>query len=388
MNIAFFSGKRGKIIAAMGVLVILLLLYFSFSLWRKDKAPDYITYTVVTGSLDKTVTSLGNLQPKDYVDVGAQVSGQLKKVHVEVGDTVERGQLLAEIDPTVYSSKVDADRANLKNLQAQLLSNQAALKLSSQELSRTRALYSVGAASQQALDTASATYSKAKAAVDSMKAQIESAESALRGDLANLGYTKIYAPMSGTVVSQTVLQGQTINSSQSAPTLLRVANLNVMTLNAQVAEADVPLVKDNMPVYFTTLGQNERHWKSTVRQVMPTPTVTNDVVLYTVLVDVDNADRQLMTQMTAQVFFMLGQARDLPTVPLSALKKIGEDDKTYEVSVITDGKIEPRKVTVALTNRSQAAISSGLKAGETIIVGKAGVAKGTGTQRQNNQARG
>jgi macrolide-specific efflux system membrane fusion protein len=160
---------------------------------------------------------------------------------------------------------------------------------------------------------------------------------------------------------------------------VRIANLGVMTLNAEVAEADVGKLKPGMPVYFTTLGQNDRRWKSTIRQVLPTPTVTNNVVLYTVLVDIDNPDGQLMTQMTAQVFFVQGEASALPLVPLSALQPQGKDK--YQVQVDKGGSLETRTVTVALANRSQAAISSGLKAGEKVILSQS--AEPTKKQRAN-----
>jgi macrolide-specific efflux system membrane fusion protein len=367
INQTFFSTSRGKAMG-LGVLAsLMVLLYFAYSTWASRTEPSYVTEVVKLGSLERAITSLGNLQPKDYVDVGTQVSGQLKKVHVAIGDTVKKGQLLAEIDPTVYATKVDADRASLADLRAQLIGLAATLKLSTQEYKRVQVLHPSGAASQKALDEALSAYTNAKAAVASIKAQVMKAESTLKGDMANLGYTKIYAPAEGTVVSQTVLEGQTINSSQSAPTILRIANLDVMTLNAEVAEADVSHLRVGMPVYFTTLGHSNRRWESTIRQIMPTPTMINNVVLYTVLVDVENKDRRLMTQMTAQVFFVQGQAHHLPLVPLNALRK-SADGQSDQVQVLTDNGVEVRKVKVVLTNRSQAAIASGVKPGEQVIV--------------------
>jgi macrolide-specific efflux system membrane fusion protein len=379
---AFFSTPRAKVIGLGVVASMIALLYFAYNSWVQRSEPSYITQIVRIGFLEQAITSLGNLQPKDYVDVGTQVSGQLKKVHVVIGDTVKKGKLLAEIDPTVYATKVAADRASLADLQAQLIGYTATLKLHTQAYKRVQALHKIGAASQKALDEALAAYTTAKAAVTSSKAQIIKAESTLKGDMANLGYTKIYAPIDGTVVSQTVLEGQTINSSQSAPTILRIANLDVMTLNAEVAEADIANLKVGMPVYFTTLGHNTRRWQSAIRQIMPTPTVTNNVVLYTVLVDVDNKDRHLMTQMTAQVFFIQGQVYNLPLIPLSALQK-SADGKTDQVQVLTERGVEVRKVKVVLTNRAQAAIASGVKPGEQLIV-KTKISGNARQQKQNS----
>lgn len=361
----FFIAKQVKWIVGVLGLVAIVLIYFTYSQLSHSQA-NYITERVQIGDIEKTITSLGNLQPKDYVDVGAQVSGQLKKVYVEVGDSVQKGQLLAEIDPTVYATKVDADRASLVDLRAQLMGQRSQLNLHEKTYQRNRALAAAGALSQKELDEARSAYHEAKASVDSLYAQIKKAQSTLSGDIANLSYTKIYAPTAGTVVAQTVLEGQTINSSQTAPTLLRIANLNIMTLNAQVAESDVPNLKVGMPVYFTTLGHQDRRWQSTIKQIMPTPTITNNVVLYTVLIDVDNPDGRLMTQMTAQVFFVQGQAKNLPIVSIHALKKIS--DGKYQLQVVTERGLETRQVAIALMNRNQAAIAKGVKAGDTVVV--------------------
>lgn len=229
---------------------------------------------------------------------------------------------------------------------------------------------------------ADAAAAQARATLESLAAQIDKAQSTLAGDEANLGYTKIYAPMDGVVVSQPVFKGQTVNSAQQAPTLMRVANLDVMTVNAQVAEADVPQLKPGMPVYFTTLGHAERRYQSRIRQILPTPEKVNDVVLFTVLIDIDNRARELMTNMTTQTFFVLGRAENLPVVPLSALRPLGEGGKLYGARVLTENGIERRQVKVALSSRTEAAIASGLAAGETLIVsdgrpraGKAGGGK-------------
>ena len=350
--------------------------------WSAAAQPGYVTQTVAVGTLEKVVTALGSVQPKDYVDVGTQVSGQLRELHVQIGDTVQKGQLLAEVDPTVYATRVAADKASLRDLQAQRARQASVLQLAEVQKKRTRELLALSAASQDAVDMADAAAAQARATLESLAAQIDKAQSTLAGDEANLGYTKIYAPMDGVVVSQPVFKGQTVNSAQQAPTLMRVANLDVMTVNAQVAEADVPQLKPGMPVYFTTLGHAERRYQSRIRQILPTPEKVNDVVLFTVLIDIDNRARELMTSMTTQTFFVLGRAENLPIVPLSALRPLGEGGKLYGARVLTENGIERRKVKVALTSRTEAAIASGLAAGETLIVsdgrpraGKAGGGK-------------
>ena len=367
-----------------GVVVMLLAAagWWGWRQWSAAGQPGYVTQTVAVGTLEKVVTALGSVQPKDYVDVGTQVSGQLRELHVQIGDTVQKGQLLAEVDPTVYATRVAADKASLRDLQAQRARQASVLQLAEVQKKRTRELLALSAASQDAVDMADAAAAQARATLESLAAQIDKAESTLAGDEANLGYTKIYAPMDGVVVSQPVFKGQTVNSAQQAPTLMRVANLDVMTVNAQVAEADVPQLKPGMPVYFTTLGHAERRYQSRIRQILPTPEKVNDVVLFTVLIDIDNRARELMTNMTTQTFFVLGRAENLPIVPLSALRPLGEGGKLYGARVLTENGIERRQVKVALSSRTEAAIASGLAAGETLIVsdgrpraGKAGGGK-------------
>ncbi|MGB6054091.1 MAG: efflux RND transporter periplasmic adaptor subunit, partial [Burkholderiaceae bacterium] len=289
-------------------------------LGQKKQAPA-ATVAVALGDIENTVTSLGKLKPKDYVDVGTQVSGQLKKVHVQIGDRVKKGDPIAEIDATVYETKIRTGRANLDSLQAQLTQQKAELDLARRQAARSQQLFDEKAASQESLETSQSAFQVAGAKVAATQAQIKAAQAALDGDLASLGYTKIYAPMAGTVVSQTSLQGQTVNANQAAPVVVQIADLDTMTVWAQVAEADVSKIQPGMPAYFSTLGDAGKRWQGTVRQVMPTPETVNDVVLYNVLVDVDNREQKLMSQMTVQVFFVLEQVRGVPVVPLSALRQ-------------------------------------------------------------------
>ncbi|WP_174875548.1 efflux RND transporter periplasmic adaptor subunit [Vogesella oryzae] len=335
---------------------------------RAAPAAERLSQKVTVGSLEKTVTAQGSLAPRDYVDVGAQVSGQISKVYVGIGQQVKQGQLLVQIDPESYQTKVDSDRAAVDDLLAQRDKQQASLRLASQALARQTGLAKADATSSEALETAQTEHDEAAATLRSLEAQIAKARATLRGDEVSLKYTRIYAPIDGTVVSQSYLQGQTINSSQSAPTILRVARLDPMTVEASVAEADVPQLKPGMRAWFTTLGDSQTRHQATVRQIKPTPTTTNDVVLYTVLLDVPNPAQKLMITMTAQVFFQLDQVSGLPVVPLAALKPLSQDGVHYRAQVLVDGKVQDRDVVVRLATRSQAAIASGLKAGDELML--------------------
>jgi macrolide-specific efflux system membrane fusion protein len=358
-------------------------------------AADQLTVaTVQRGDLEDAVTATGILQPRDYVDVGTQVSGQLRKLHVEIGSRVKSGQLIAEIDPTVYQSRVEADQAQLRTQQAQLVDKQAQLTLAQQQHARQVNLMKDNATTQDALQTAEAALGSARAQIDVLKAQLEQTQSTLRGDQASLSYTKIYAPMSGTVVAQSAKQGQTLNANQQAPVIVRIADLSTMTVQSQVSEADVSKLRPGMPVYFTTLGDTGKRWYGTLRQINPTPETVNNVVLYDALFDVDNRDGALMTQMTAQVFFVAAHAKNAVLVPVSALRPAtaaaaprrggrgsdaaaAVDPRTSLANgpavvrvVAADGSVAPREVRVGVVSRVSAQIVSGLEPGERVVAGQ------------------
>ena len=336
----------------------------------------FLLATVQRGELEDVVTATGTLQPRDHVDVGAQVSGQLTKIHVTVGEHVEAGTLLAQIDATVYRARVDERRAQLRNLRAQLDERAAQLDLARLQARRQKNLIVAEATTTEAVQAAEATLRSARAQIEALRAQIAQAESSLRADEANLDYARIYAPMAGTVVSITARQGQTLNTNQSAPVILRIADLSTMTVQTQVSEADIARLHIGMAAYFTTLGDARRRWRGTLEKIEPTPTVTNNVVLYNALFDVPNAEHALMTQMTAQVFFVTAQARDALLVPMGALRFAGRrgtaegEARHATVQVVAaDGSVVEREVTLGTSNRIQAQVLSGLEAGEQVIAG-------------------
>lgn len=382
--------KRKKIIA--GVILAVLIgggLYWYTGAAGAPKRDVLVPITVTRGTVEALVTAQGKLEAKQYVDVGTQVSGQLKAIHVDIGDTVTKGQLLAEIDPRVYQAQVEAGEAHLNSLRAQLNQQKAAAVLAEQNLKRNQNLITANAVSQQALQETESQASVARAQVDSIAAQIQETESNLKASRTNLSYTKIYAPMAGTVTTLPTKEGQTLNANQTAPIVLQVANLDIMTVRAQVAEADVSSLKENMPVYFTTLGNSDHRWTGKVRQVLPSPQIVNDVVLYDVLIDAKNEGRQLMTGMTTQVFFILGKADNALVIPAELLtRRVAKEDndkgKAYRVAVVTEAGREQRVIHVGLQTRTQAEVVDGLQEGERV----AATRPAPSTAQANTQQRG
>lgn len=323
---SFLAGLRQRLFSRYFLIALLILLVAGLSYWgwhkfygKKDPREIYQVAEVQRGDIQDLVTATGTVQPLEYVDVGAQVSGQLKKLYIEVGSVVKEGDLLAEIDPTVFLATVDARRAGLRNQLATMKDRESQLALATLQYNRQKNLMAADATTADSLQTAEAALRSAKAQIDALQAQIEQTQSTLRADEANLNYAKIYAPMDGTVVSLTARQGQTLNANQTAPTILRIADLSTMTVQTQVSEAEVGKLRKGMEVYFTTLGSQGRRWYGVLRKVEPTPTVTNNVVLYNALFDVPNKNQALMPSMTTQVFFIAATAKDALLVPTAAV---------------------------------------------------------------------
>jgi membrane fusion protein, macrolide-specific efflux system len=366
----------------LGVICVVGLLVWSTSVYSTDTID---IATIVRGDIESNVTAVGTLQPRRYVDVGAQVSGQIRRIFVQPGDVVKEGQLLAEIDSSLPRAKVDADQAALTGLKFQLADQQAQLALARQQYARQQQLAQHRATREEDMQIAQATLRSAAAKLGVLKAQIDQMRSILKGDKAQLGYTRIYAPMAGVVMSLETREGQTLNAVQQTPLLLRIADLSTMIVWTNVSEADVGQVKPGMPVYFTTLGVNNRRWTSKVRQILPAPTNTSGLcgnaptiattpatskVLYTVLFDVANTNGELMPQMTAQVFFVTARVVNVITAPLSILQAVPGQSGVYTAHVLdADGQITTREVRTGVRNRLTVEVLSGLAVGDKLVTG-------------------
>jgi macrolide-specific efflux system membrane fusion protein len=289
---------------------------------------------VQRGSIENTVAAAGTLKPSEFIDVGAQVSGILQKLHVEVGDTVEEGQLLAEIDARVQQARVDGSRANILGLEAQLEARKAALQLARSNADRQTRLMAENASSQLEYDNAVNNLANAESALIQLEKQIEQSRATFSQDETQLGFTKIYAPAAGTVVTIEMNEGRTLNASQMAPNILRIADLTKMRVESDISEADVGSVRPGMQVYFKTLGGGDRRWYGTVQQILPTPEVLNNVVMYTGLFEVENTDGTLLSEMTAQVYFVTSSAEDVLTVPLGALSFEGQEESSARFAAL------------------------------------------------------
>ena len=247
-------------------------------------------------------------------------------------------------------------------------------------------------------DSAQSRLANAKANLTAADAQIKQASLQLNTAETNLGYTRIVAPMDGVIVAIVTEEGQTVNANQSAPTIVMLAQLEQMTVSAEISEADVEKVTAGQAVYFTTLGDTQRRHYAKLRAVAPAPaSIENQTssassssaaaVYYNGLFDVDNKDGKLRTGMTAQVYIVQASAKDALTVPASAVERSGRGrNATYTVKVIGEkGKPEPRTVKVGISTSVEAQILEGLKEGEKVVVAE--VTPGQEANRNASQQR-
>ena len=383
--------------------------------WQSDSQQEAtnqpLIVTVQIGNIENTITAAGSLQPFDFVDVGAQVNGILETLHVDIGDVVEEGQLMDEIDARIQLARVEASRASIEALEAQIAARNASLALARANARRQERLRDADATSELDYDNAVNNLASAEAGLIQLEKQIIQSKASLESDETQLEFSRIYAPSAGTVVSLDMNEGRTINANQQAPTILRIADLTTMTVETEISEADISSIRKGMPVYFTTLGGGSRRWYSTVRQILPTPIVENNVVLYTGLFDIDNSDGSLLSDMTAQVYFVTSSAENVPTVPVGALTFIDQPGaggfpgagaagrpaafggagnaagrpgpgagrgnpqaaparRLATVRVVTsNGNLEEREIMVGVTSRIAAEVISGLEVGDEVVAG-------------------
>ena len=403
------------------IIVALGALAYTF-LKPEETTPNYLTATVEVGDIENNVMASGKVKALNTVDVGAQVSGEVKRLYVEVGDEVKQGDLIAQIDQVTQKNNLSNEQASLEqseaalqSAQAESLSKQAALKSAYSDLAsrqselkqaqsdfaRLQDLVAIDAISQQEYDTQATSVETAKAAVANARAAIDTAKAAIATTEANinsqqaalrksrtnvstaeedLSYTTIRAPISGTVVSITTEQGTTVNANQTAPTLVTLADLSTVRINAQISEADVINVSAGMPAYFNIIGNPDKQYDATLTAIEPAPeqissTSSTDAAIYYVgYVEVPNPDRLFRIDMTAQIYIIVNEAQNTLLVPSTVIqekraKEKGKSTTGKFVRVLKDdGTVEERTVEVGIDNRVNAQILSGLKEGEEVII--------------------
>ncbi len=418
-----------------GGLFLVLAGWGIYRLWfAKTPAPPLITVAVVRDDLEDAVLASGTIQASRLINVGSQASGQVKKLYVKLGDVVQVGQKIADIDDTTQQNTLKDAQAALTSARAQKTAKLATLAKAQAEFARQKYMHERDAASKADYQSAQQALTAAQSDIRVADALINQYDVRARTAQANVGYTRITSPTAGTVVAIVTDEGQTVNANQTAPTIVKVAQLGSMTIQAQISEADVPRVKPGLPAWFTILGEPDRKYSATLSSIEPGPvdmktydgtstsSTSTNAIYYNGLLDAPNPDGKLRIAMTAQVSIVLDQAKNALLIPSGALiqrsgRRGGEAasgasdaagsmprdgasaprqdapasdspgrGRLYTVRVAKGEKgsetVEERQVRIGLNNRVQAQVLEGLQEGEQVVIGDAAGAGAGGSTRR------
>ncbi|WP_103595281.1 efflux RND transporter periplasmic adaptor subunit [Campylobacter concisus] len=373
------------------ILIILLILgvggYFIYDNFFKvkDEKVEFITKKAKKGSFSKKVDATGEIFATELIDVGAQVSGQIKKLYVKLGDQVKKGDMIASIDSSTQQNSIDNKEAQLAIYKAQLESAKVALNIAKTQFDRENALFAKNATSKQEFESAKNTFSSNSAKIKELEAQIKQTNIELSTAKINLGYTKITAPRDGTVVSVQVEEGQTVNANQTTPTIVNIADLSRVKMKMQIAEGDITKIKVGTPVEYSILSEPTKKFQTTVSSIDPGLTTLSDgsygssssskssyssssssssAVYYYAQSIVDNKDGILRIGMTTQNELLIANVEDAIIVPSIGIKK---DENGTFVYVLKDGKPVKTAVKTGIKDNLDTQIISGINEGDEII---------------------
>lgn len=339
-----------------------------------ESAPS--TISLAQSDIERTVLATGLIEAESLVSVGARTSGLIEELLVEVGDHVAQGELIARIDSLEQQNTVLQAQADLAQIEAQIASNSAEIKLAELGLTRLSKLSGSHLTTAEELDSAEATLAMAKAAADSLAAQRARAEVEVATAQLDLDRTRIMAPMDGTVVAVVSEEGTTVNATSETPTIVKLAKLDRMEIKAEISEADVVHVKAGQSVRFSLLGAPDAEYKAVLDAVEPAPSSiadsdevsTDEAIYYNARFLVENPDRILRIGMSANVTVVLDSAQDAKTIPLSALPDRAEPDGRYMLQVLdTNGLQQQRLVEVGIKGATRVQILSGLEPDDRIM---------------------
>ncbi|WP_297322743.1 efflux RND transporter periplasmic adaptor subunit [uncultured Bartonella sp.] len=377
---------KKTVIIIIVVMALIVLFAWVRSAFFSTTQPIYMTSNVKRGDIEVSVLANGTIKPHRLVAVGARATGRIISLKVKPGSIVKEGDLLAEIDPTTQTNDLKSKEAALANYRGKLAEQEAQLVLAKQNMTRQQTMISSHAVSKADFDDADAQVKIRAAQIDQLKAQIVQAEVDVETAKVNLGYTRVTAPSDGTVLATVVQEGQNVNAVQSAPTIVILGDLSVMTVRAEISEADVINVKPGQELYFNVLGNRTRRYESHLEQIEPAPeSIRNDIsfnssatassssstssaIYYNGTFNVPNDDGVLRTYMTAEVHIILGRAKNVLLIPSDALFNVS--GKKAIVNILSkNGKLEQRTIETGLNNKVMVEVISGLEEGDTVITG-------------------
>ena len=375
-----------KVFKWVAALVILAGLgWYGYQKMQPKNEATFITEEVKRGKIAQTVSATGEISATNLVDVGAQVSGQIKKMHVKIGDVVKEGDLIAEIDNVTQVNEVNTRKAQLQTYQAQLESAQVALKIAQRKYSRYKSLASADAVSKEEFEATEDSLATNRAKIKELQSSIRQTQIAINTAEKDLGYTRITAPSTGTVVSLVVEQGQTINSSQTSPTVVQIADLTSMTNKMQIAEGDATKVKAGQTVNFTILSEPDTPISAKLDSIDPGLTTmsqgsyskstdtTSNAIYYYARATVPNPDGKLAIGMTTQNTVEIASADNVLMVPTVAIKT--KDGKKFVRVLEANNQAVDREIQTGLKDSMNTEVKSGLNEGEKVVMSEMGAAE-------------
>jgi HlyD family secretion protein len=375
--------KPWQIAALIGVLAIALLT-IAWNLVSAGHSVHYGTAMVTRGSITRTVTATGTVNPELTIIVGTYVSGVIQELYCDYNTIVKKGQLCAKIDARPYQAVVDQNKANLAVARAQLEKDKASLAYAKLTLDRKAELLRTSVVSQDTYDNAKSAYDQAQAQVLFDEATIEQRQAELASTQVNLDYTNIVSPVDGTVVSRNVTMGQTVAASFQTPTLFLIAtDLTKMEVDTNVSESDIGGLKEGQRASFTVDAYPKRSFEGTVSQIRQSPQTVQNVVTFDIVVTVDNRDLSLKPGLTAATRIIVDQRDDVLRVPNTALRYrpssvVGPDGPEARVWVLRNGQPTPVSIVTGLDDDGFTEIVSGdLQVDEQVITGEQSMTRTT-----------
>lgn len=364
--------KRKNLFLVTGIVLIVLIgvIFFIFSTSKKEQ---FKTVKVQRGDIIQRVTATGNVNPVTTIIIGSRVSGTIVALYADYNSQVKKGQIIAQIDPTPFENELKQSEAELLNAKAALFKADVSLKDAERTFKRKQELFKRELIARSELDDAETAYNTAKAQYESSLAHLKKAEAGLRQAQTNLGYTKIVSPVTGVVIAKNVEVGQTVAASFQTPTLFTIApDLTKMQVDTNVDEADISKIKVGMDATFTVDAYPDRKFQGKVSQIRLSPTVTQNVVTYNVVISVDNSHLLLKPGMTANVTFIVESKEGILRIPNSALRfKMPNTapSKQQGVWVIRGGKPIRINIKTGISDGESSELLEGdLREGEEVIV--------------------
>ena len=371
--------KKRILISISALIAVVFVSGFAFY-FNKHRDSGYITVPAKVDTIVEAVEASGTVNPVNTVDIGSQVSGMIKDIYVDYNSKVTKGQLLAQIDPSLFQAQVDKARGDLEAARSNKAKIQAMLVYDKKNYERYKRLYEKNYVAKSDLDLAEATYKSDLAQIAAAQGTINQAQATLNNNLTNLRYTKIVSPVDGIVVSRAVDVGQTVAASFQTPTLFQVAqDLTNMQIEVNVSEADIGKIKKGQEVEYTLDGYADSVFHGKVTEVRIAPTTVSNVVTYTVIVDVDNKDQKMSPGMTANASIITNKSENVICVPTDALKFTpkeitgGKKYKEQGLWILRNNK--PTRISIetgAKDSDRTEIISKELKENDRVIISKKG----------------